>query len=132
MNQNAGLLSTVLPYALPILTAILGYYIGSYKFFREQVLKAYEEILPEIRKYLSDPPEKRDRKKYVTALAKMWIYARKDAAQKLDTAISYAVVPERGDFIQAMQIAISAIRKDIQPWWRRGERNINADEIKHF
>lgn len=132
MDQNSNLLSTLLPYLIPILTAILGYYIGSYKFFREQVLRIYEEILPEIMVFLSDPPEKRESKKYRAALAKMWIYARKDVARKLDVAISYTVDPNRGEFIPAMQVAISAMRRDIQPWWRRRERKIDADDIKHF
>jgi hypothetical protein len=91
-----------------------------------------DEQLPVIRIFLSDPPEKRDSKQYRGALSKMWIYARKDVAQKLDVAISYTVDPKRGKFIPAMQEAIAAMRKDIQPWWRFNERKIKATDIKHF
>ena len=58
----------------------------------------------------------------------MWLYFSKDAARKVDQAISIAVDPRRGDFTKAVQGALAEMRKDLQLFsWQR----IEPDDIQH-
>jgi len=129
VNSEWGLAVMIL---IPIIAAVIGYFLGSVKFFREHQLKMYGELLPRILQFAYTPRRSEDQEEFNAAVARIWLYASKDTALKLDWALSCWVKPERGDFHAAMQNAIVAMRNDIQPWWRLRKRRIKAEEVKHF
>ncbi len=92
----------------------------------------YGEILPSLLKLMFHPEEAKDEAAFNTALSKVWLYSSREVALKVDTAVSYKLYPERGDFLEAMKSAIAEMRRDIQPWWRRSKRKLADEEIKHF
>jgi hypothetical protein len=114
---------------LPIFfSAVTGYILGAAKTFREQKLKVYEEILPPIVKVAFDPG-KSDQPDFNKALLKLWLFASRKVALKMDHAISILVKPERGDAANALQDAIAEMRTDIQ--FLRWQR-VKSEEVKHF
>ena len=114
-----------------VLAAAIGYVVGAAKFFKEHQLKMYGEALPELLKGTFDP-KNADEKFFNQSLSKIWLYASRDVALKVDVALSRAVDPSRGSFMDAMQSAIVAMRKDIQPWWRIRKRRMNENDVNHF
>jgi hypothetical protein len=114
---------------LPILfSALVGYALGAAKAFRDAKLKAYEEILPPIVKVAFEP-DKSDQPDFNKALLKLWLFASRKVALKMDHALSILVKPERGDAKRALQQAIAEMRADIQ--FLRWQR-VEPEEVSHF
>lgn len=112
-------------------TAVLGYMLGTSKLIREHKLNFYSEVLPVfLRATFSG--KKEDEIAFNSALVRMWIYAGKKAAKALDTAVSCTVNPNRGNPVEKLKEAISAVRRDIQPWWRWRNRKLSPEDIKHI
>ena len=114
-----------------VFTAFLGYLFGSMKNFIEQKQKAYIEALPIFIKIAYDEnvnPEQ-DQDELSKSIMKMWLYASKSVAIKIDKALSILIKPERGNKTEAFQEAIVAMIKDIQvfPW-----QNLKPEEVKHL
>ncbi len=129
INEFLGSVSKVIIILLPILfSAIVGYFLGAAKTFREQKLKAYEEILPPIVKAAFNP-DKSDEPEFNKALLKLWLFASRRVALKMDYALAILVKPERGNAQVALQEAIAEIRSDIQILkWQK----VEPKEVKHF
>jgi len=114
---------------LPIVfSAIAGYIFGAAKTFRDAKLKVYEEILPPIVKVAFEPA-KSDQPDFNKALLKLWLFASREVAIKMDYALSILVKPERGNATKALQEAIAEMRGDIQ-FFRR--HRIKPKEVSHF
>lgn len=114
---------------LPIVfSAVAGYALGAAKAFRDQKLKAYEEILPPIVKAAFEP-DKADQPDFNKALLKLWLFASRKVALKMNHALSILVKPERGDAAKALQHAIAEMRADIQ--FLRWQR-VKPEEVSHF
>ena len=114
---------------LPIIfSAVVGYVFGAAKTFREQKLRAYEEILPPIVKVAFDP-DKSDQPDFNKALLKLWLFASRKVALKMDHALAILIKPERGDAQKAIQETIAEMRADIQflKW-----QKVKPEEVKHF
>jgi len=103
-----------------ILLAILGYLFATFKTFREEKQKSYSELLPIIVKMIYDPQQSIE-SEFSKSLTKLWLYAHKDVAKKLDKAIGFFHQPDQQDKVSnALQEAIVEMRKDIQIWpWQR-------------
>jgi hypothetical protein len=113
-----------------IFTGIFGYIFGAAKVFRDQKLKAYEEILPPIVKAAFNPKQS-DEPDFNKAMVKLWLFASRKVALKMDTALSFYIDPKRGDKTEALQQAIAEMRADIQfIRWRR--KKVKPEEVKHF
>ncbi len=110
------------------LLALLGFFFGAIKFFREEKQKAYRELLPPIIRWSFRPTEGLE-KEFNEATCKLLLYGNKDVAKKLDPVLSIMIKPSRGDLIKAYQELIAAMREDIQilPWQR-----LKPEKIKHF
>ena len=118
--------------ALSILfSGLVGYLIGAVKSFRDEKQKAYGEILPPVvRMAYTNNPTPDDEKEFNKALAKLWLYANREVAFKVDKVASILVDPTRGNKTEAIQQAIVAIRKDIHHKWPFSK--IEPDEVKHL
>jgi len=129
LNSILGAINKIVLILLPIFfSAIAGYVLGAAKTFREQKLKAYEEILPPIVKVVFDP-DKSDQPGFNKALLKLWLFASRKVALKMDHALAILTKPERGDAPKALQEAIAEMRTDIQflKW-----QKVKPEEVKHF
>lgn len=113
-----------------ILSAIIGYVIGTMKSFREEKQKAYGEIIPPIAKLAYHPEDTRDEKEYSKACAKLWLYASKKVARKVDDALQIIHDPNRRDeTTKALQAAVVEMRKDIQIWsWQK----LRPEDVNHL
>ena len=112
-----------------LFSAVVGYLFGAVKSFRDEKQKAYSEILPPVVKMIYNPTED-DEKEFNKALAKLWLYANREVAFKVDKVASILVVPNRGNITEAIQDAIAAMRKDIHHKWPLSR--IRPDEVKHL
>jgi hypothetical protein len=112
-----------------ILSAILGYIFAKFKSFREEKQKAYSELLPIIVKMLYDPQPTIE-SEFSRSLMKLWLYANKRVAKKLDNAIGLFHKQDRRDEVtKALQEAIVEMRRDIQIWpWQR----LKPDDVRHL
>ena len=128
MNISTNLLMIY----VQVLAAVIGYWLGSVKFFREHQLKMYGEVLPPLVKFTFNPWGDGDEKEFNAALLKIWLYASKDVARKLDRVISCMLNSERGNYVTEWQKVIVAMRRDVQPCWRWRQRKMNKDEVQHF
>jgi len=114
---------------LPIIfSALAGYAFGAAKTFKDTKLKIYEEILPTIVKVAFEP-EKSDQPEFNKAVLKLWLFASKKVALKMDHALSILINPERGDAAKALKETIVEMRSDIQ--FLRWQR-VKPDEVVHF
>jgi hypothetical protein len=114
---------------LPIIfSAIVGYVFGAAKAFRDAKLKAYEETLPPIVKVAFEP-SRLDQPEFNKALIKLWLFASRKVALKMDRALSILADRDRGDAIMALQEAIAEMRGDIQ-FLRR--QKVEPKEVSHF
>lgn len=114
---------------LPIFfSAFAGYFLGAAKIFREQKLKAYEEILPPLIKVAFDP-DISDQSDFNKALLLFWLFANRKVALKMDQALAKLVRKERDDASRELQEVIAEMRADIQllRW-----QTIKPEEVKHF
>lgn len=117
-------------YFFPLITALAGYWIGSIKHFSEEKQKAYRELLPPIIKFAYDRKEG-DEIEFHKALTKLWLYASKSVAQKMENALS--IIHDGGNPTPALQETIADMRKDIQrfpllpiwPWQKLEPKDIN-------
>ena len=117
-------------YYIAIITALAGYWIGSLKYFAEEKQKAYTDLLPPIVKFAYDRKEG-DEIEFHRALMKLWLYASKPVAIKMEKALS--IIHDGGDATPALQETIVEMRKDIQrlplfpiwPWQKLEPKDIN-------
>ena len=115
---------------LILLSAVIGYFFGLAKSFREGKQKAYIEILLPILKMTFHPASEEDEKEFSKALTKLWLYGNKTVTRKMENALSILHHPEGGAEIKkALQEAVVEMRKDIQilPW-----QTIEPEEVKHL
>jgi len=113
-----------------LFTGLIGYELGVLKAFREYKQKVYQEILLPIltMAYKSKRGEQEERE-FNQSLSKLWLYANKDVARKINIAVSIIHKPSRGDLTKALQEAIAAMRKDIQIWpWQK----LDPSEVSHL
>ena len=122
-------IGNVIGFALPVLfSALVGYWAGTAKSFREQKQKAYAEILPPIIKMAYDP-QPSDATEFSRALMKLWLYGSKKVTREMECAVSILHHPERGSVTKAFQEAIVEMRADIQFWpWQK----IKPEEVNHL
>ncbi len=122
---------TYVPTLIQILiTGIIGFLIGFAKSFRDAKQNAYGEIMPPIVKmsYEQNPTDD-DMNEFNKALTKLWLYANKDVAFKVDT-VARILAGHEGERSKAVQKAIIAMRKDIQYW--RPFSKIDPEKVEHF
>ena len=131
-DENSGGVAKGAIAVLSILfSAVVGYLVGAVKSFRDEKQKAYGEILPPIvRMAYTSNPTPDDEKDFNKALAKLWLYANREVAFKVDRVASILVDPRRGNKTEAIQQAIVAIRKDIHHKWPFSK--IKPDEVAHL
>ena len=112
-----------------VLTGIIGYFIGTIKFFREEKHKAYGEMIPPILKMAYHPQDSKDEQEYSRALIKLWLYGSKKVALKMEEALKIMHDPAKGNVTRALQDVVAEARKDIQLWpWQR----LNPEDINHL
>ena len=112
-----------------LLSGIVGYLVGSVKSFREEKQKAYGELLPPIVRMAYNPTPD-DEKEFNKALSKLWLYANREVAFKVDRVASILVDSKRGDRTEAIQEAIVAMRSDIHHKWPFAK--IKPEDVKHL
>ena len=114
-----------------LFSAGVGYLFGAIKSFRDEKQKAYGEILPPIvRMAYTSNPTADDEKDFNKALAKLWLYANREVAFKVDRVASILVDPRRGNKTEAIQQAVVAIRRDIHHKWPFSK--IKPEEVLHL
>jgi len=112
--------------AIAIITGIIGFIFGNIKFHREEKYRAYREFLSPIVRFVFT----RDNEDaYNEAMQKLWIFASKKVAKKMDIVASRVIKKERGNVIEALQDLIYEMRNDIQLW---SFNRIKATEIVHI
>jgi len=111
---------------IALITGIIGFIFGNIKFHREEKYRAYREFISPIVRFVFI----RDNEDaYNEAMQKLWVFASKKVAKKMDIVASRVIKPERGNVKEALQDLISEMRSDIQLWsWGR----IKALEIRHI
>ena len=122
-----------------ILLAVVGYWFGSARSFKQNKLRVYEDMLPIFVRYLFSG---KDAREFNRELVRMWVYADKAVANQMERAIRAARDvhnPSDGDrdarktaFLREVQTLIAEMRHDVQPWWRCGERTQSPERITHF
>lgn len=120
------MLVNILIILLPILSILVGYWVGRISSFREYKQKAYIELLPPILKMAYDPDSSNEGE-FSKALSKLWLYGSKDVTKKMERAVSILHNHRRGNLTEAFQKAIVAMRKDIQiaPWQKLEAKDVN-------
>ncbi len=100
--------------------------MGNIKFHREEKYKAYREFLSPIVRFVF---ARDNQDAYNEAQQKLWVFASRKVALKMNIVASMVVKPERGNVIEALQEMIVEMRNDIQLWsWSRFE----PPEIAHI
>ncbi len=122
-----------------LLLAIVGYWFGFSRSFKEHKLKVYGDMLPIMVRFLFSG---RDAKEFNKELVRMWVYADKAVAYQMEKAIRAARVlhgssvkdrdARKSEFLREVQTLIVAMRYDVQPWWRCGERTLSPERVTHF
>lgn len=112
------------------LTGLIGYAVGSAKSFREAKQKAYTELLPPIIKMVYHVENQNDMKEFNTALIKLWLYADKEVAKKMEEVLK--IIHGNGDSDERthkLQEVIILMRDDIQfsPC-----QNLTSEDINHI
>ena len=112
---------------IAVITGIIGFIFGNIKFHREEKYRAYREFLSPIVRFVF---RKDNEDAYNEAMQKLWVFASKRVAQKMNVVASRVIKPkERGNVIEALQDLISEMRNDIQLW---SCSRIKAPEIGHI
>ena len=116
-----------------VLTALAGFVFGRAKTFFEGKQRAYEEIIPIILKTAYDY-ESKDEEAFNKALAKIWLFGSREAAIKMDHAVSIMIKPSRGNITSALQEAVAEMRKDIQSFFFSFSfrQTLSPEEVKHL
>jgi len=110
-----------------VVTGIVGFILGNLKFHREEKYKAYREFLSPIVRFVF---ERDNQDAYNEAQQKLWVFASRKVARKMNIVASRVINPEeRGDPIEALQDMIAEMRNDIQPW---SFCRIKPPEIAHI
>lgn len=122
----------VIPVLMLLASAMIGYFLGSLKFTRENKMKIYAHILPKIidfgfKRVLTDE----NMEDFNTSLDQAWLYANRDVALKL-CAVARIKAGHEGNFTEAMQEAIVAMREDIHNWWSPCVGKIKPEEVTHM
>jgi hypothetical protein len=118
-----GLIETII---IAVVTGIVGFILGNIKFHREEKYKAYREFLSPIVRFVF---AKDNQDAYNEAQQKLWVFASKKVAKKMDIVASRVIKSERGNVIEALQELIAEMRNDIQLW---SCSRIKAPEIYHI
>ena len=105
-----GIIETII---IGVVTGIVGFILGNIKFHREEKYKAYREFLSPIVRFVF---ARDNQDEYNEAQQKLWVFASKKVARKMDIVASRVIRPERGDVIEALQEMIAEMRNDIQLW----------------
>jgi len=112
-----------------IIGALLGYFFGHIRDFREKKQKVYSETLPIIIRALFHP-NKEIEKIFNESIVILWLYANKKVARKLEKAISSFHHPERYEnTVELLQETIVEMRKDIQI---SPLQKLKPKEVNHF
>ena len=109
-----------------LVTGIVGFILGNLKFHREEKYKAYRDFLSPIVRFVF---ERDNQDAYNEAQQKLWVFASRKVAKKMDIVASRVIKPERGNPIEALQEMIAEMRNDIQPW---SFCRIKPPEIAHI
>ena len=112
-----------------IIGAIIGFFLGQFKFFMEEKHRAYRELLPPILKAGYRPKEENE-DDFNKALTKLWLYGNKEVTQKIDRAVSIMHDSQRGELTNAYQEAIIAMRKDLRMKWPFDR--LKPDDVRHI
>lgn len=115
--------------AILIVGTLLGYIFGRARDFREQKQRVYSEILPILIRTVFHPG-KGIEKDFNKSLAKLWLYANKNVARKIEKAMTAFHHPERKEnLVKLLQEAIVEMRKDIQisPF-----QKLQPQDVNHF
>jgi hypothetical protein len=96
-----------------VFTGIVGFILGNLKFHREEKYKAYREFFTPIVRFVF---ERDNQNAYNEAQQKLWVFASRKVAMKMDIVASRVIKPERGNPVEALQEMIAEMRNDIQPW----------------
>lgn len=125
-----GLLWKIVLIAVSVLlTGVIGYFVGTIKYYREEKHKAYGEMIPPILKLAYHPEDSKDEQEYSKALIKLWLYGSKKVALKMEEALKIMHDSSRGNVTKALQDVVAAARRDIQLWpWQR----LKPEEINHL
>jgi hypothetical protein len=109
-----------------LFSGLVGYFVGTIKSFREEKQRAYAEILPPIVQ-MAYNPSKADEGEFNKALIKLWLYANKTVAKKMDSALSILHNPSRGNRTEVLQEIVVKMREDIQvlPWQKLKPKEVN-------
>ena len=111
---------------IAVVAGIVGFIFGSIKFHREEKYKAYREFLSPIVRFVF---ERDNQHAYNEAQQKLWVFASKKVAKKMDIVASIVIKSDRGKVIEALQEMIAEMRNDIQLW---GCSRIKPPEIGHI
>ena len=109
-----------------VVTGIVGFILGNLKFHREEKYKAYRDFLSPIVRFVF---ERDNQDAYNEAQQKLWVFASRKVAKKMDIVASRVIKPERGNPTEALQEMIAEMRNDIQPW---SFCRIKPPEIAHI
>ena len=109
-----------------VITGIVGFILGNLKFHREEKYKAYREFLYPIVRFVFEGD---NQNAYNEAQQKLWVFASKKVAKKMDIVTSRLIQPKRGNPIEALQEMMAEMRNDIQPW---SLSRIKPPEIAHI
>jgi hypothetical protein len=121
-------MNLIVPVVVPLITGLIGYFVGRCKAFREAKQKAYQEMLPPIIK-MAFRSQQADEGQLCEALVKLWLYGSKTVTRKVDHVLYIAHDHRRGNVTKALQEAIIKMRKDIQIWpWQK----LKPDEVQHI
>ena len=107
-------------------TGVVGFILGNIKFHREEKYKAYREFLSPIVRFVF---ERDNQDAYNEAQQKLWVFASRKVAIKMDIVASRVIKSKRGNPVKALQEMIAEMRNDIQPW---SFCRIKPPEIAHI
>ena len=111
---------------IALVTGIIGFVLGNIKFHREEKYRAYREFLSPIVRFVF---ERDNQDAYNEAQQKLWVFASRKVAKKMDIVAARIIKPERGNPIEGLQEMIAEMRNDIQLW---SFSRINPPEIAHI
>jgi len=109
-----------------VVTGIVGFILGNLKFHREEKYKAYRDFLSPIVRFVF---ERDNQDAYNEAQQKLWVFASRKVAMKMDIVASRVIKPKKGNPVEALQEMIAEMRNDIQPW---SFCRIKPPEIAHI
>ena len=131
-----GIVSVLISVLLVAASAVVGFWAGYAKLFKEHQLTMYCDILPTLLKYAFSNPTGDDRKdeeaQFNAAINTIWLYGSRKVALQLEIALHRLARRGRGDPVPELKKTIIAIRNDIWPRWRFCKRKLTEEELQHF